>query len=175
MEYKSISFSDHLALLCSFTLPSEQGRYIPPKARPPRRIPPHIVEDQIFKTQIQEMMNIYNQILENGANILIWWENLVKPGIIEVATQRKKKINEESMHRLNLLHLLQGRYTSNLLKGIVGSYEELLNVNQEIQEWYQQKCQIAVQKYRKDEICQNEKIRIFHLAENKRLLKKRVW
>ena len=120
-------------------------------------------------------MNNYNQILEAGADLLTWWEHLVKPGIIDVATERKKKMNKDSMLILNLLNLLQGRYTSDLLKGIAGSYEELNKINQEIQEWYQQRCQIAVQKYKKDDICQSEKIRIFHLAENKRIKRRRVY
>ena len=48
-------------------------------------MPPHIVEDQVFKAQIQEMMDNYNEILEAGADLLTWWEHLVKPGIIDVA------------------------------------------------------------------------------------------
>ena len=118
------------------------------------------------------MMNTYNEILENGVNVLLWWESLVKPGIIEIAIQRKRKIKENSMQCINLLNMLQGQYTSNLLKGIEGSYENLIKINQEIQEWYQLKCQIAVQQFKHDEICQSEKIRIYHLAENKRILKR---
>ena len=79
------------------------------------------------------MMNVYNEILDN---VLNWWESLVKPGIIKAATQRKREIRENLMQRLNLLNLLQSQHTSNLFKGIKGSYEDLIKVNKEIQDWY---------------------------------------
>ena len=72
IKYLSNSFSDHLSLFSTFTLPEEQKRFIPPNTNFPRKIPPHIVEDSQFREEIEKMMKTYNEILENGGNLLNW-------------------------------------------------------------------------------------------------------
>ena len=175
ITYKSISFSDHLAMLCSFSLPLSQRKYLPPSSHPPFKIPPHVVDDELFKALIQEKMVQYNSILDSGADILIWWENLVKPGIAQIARERKDKLNHESNQRLNFLHIQQCYHTSRLINGSINSYEDLNDTNKEIQEWFHDKSQIAIQKFKRDDIDQSEKIRIYHLSENKKTRKKLVY
>merc|ERR1712082_514926 len=56
-SYKSISFSDHLATLCSISLPSSFRKFLHPKASTPFKVPPHVVDDTLFKALIQEKMH----------------------------------------------------------------------------------------------------------------------
>ena len=51
-EYHPISFSDHLSLRIVYTLPSRLTHVVAPQARPHFKIPPEIVDDEIFAESI---------------------------------------------------------------------------------------------------------------------------
>ena len=102
-EYHPISFSDHLSLKIVYTLPSRLSHVVAPQARPHFKIPPEIVDDEIFVESISKAAEGWRQVRETGVNILSWWQFMVKPGIRHLAKARSVELK---LHRRSVLNLL---------------------------------------------------------------------
>ena len=102
-EYHSISFSDHLSQRLVYTLPSPLDRKIAPKPSPQFKIPPEVVNDSKFTELLQVKLDIWNQVLEAGADPMTWWQHLVKKGILQLAREQQREMNKERGGLLNLL------------------------------------------------------------------------
>ena len=78
-------------------------RFIPPQARPAYKIPPNVVDDTIFQNRIKQAMIVWKQVKEDGADIITWWQYLVKGGVKHMGKELKKK----RMGHLNILNIQQ--------------------------------------------------------------------
>ena len=47
------------------------------------------------------------QVKEAGADLMLWWDSMVKGGIKYLATQRGKEIKKQNIGLLNMLRLKQ--------------------------------------------------------------------
>ena len=54
----------------------------------------------------------WNKVKDDGVEVLLWWEYLVKNGIKQLAITRSKEIKKQNMGRLNILKLWQINLTS---------------------------------------------------------------
>ena len=57
-------------------------------------------------------MSEWKAVTNQGVDILIWWEKLVKPGIRKLAITRGKEMNRDRRGFLNLLLFRQAYLTS---------------------------------------------------------------
>ena len=96
-EYKSISFSDHFCLTINYGLPYNLSRHIAPKTRPAFKISPLVVNDETFKARLELSMIEWLSVKDNGAEVLLWWEYLVKGGIKQLAITWSKEIKKQNL------------------------------------------------------------------------------
>ena len=106
-QYHSISFSDHLSLRVSYILPNFLARNLAPQIKPTFKIPPSVVDDETFKQQLKDSMADWLQVKEAGADLMLWWDAIVKGGIKYLAVQRGKELKKEKIGKLNILKLKQ--------------------------------------------------------------------
>ena len=93
--YHSISFSDHLSLKISYLLPHDLDRHLTPQTKPSCKIPPGVVKDDIFQTRLRTAMAEWMRVKDSGANIITWWQHMVKGGITFLAKERSKELKKE--------------------------------------------------------------------------------
>ena len=170
-KYKSLAFSDHLALVTTFLLPDDIAKILSPRSRPFFKTKPAIVLDQKFKEELEVKMMEWQEVRKQGVDTLIWWEKLVKPGVRKLAIARSKKMNKEKRGYLNLILVRQAYLTSKVQLGMFSKLTELKHVHLLIEKWYEEECaKIAIQS-RAEDIQQLEKIRIHHheIHQQKRL------
>ena len=105
-EYVEISFSDHHSLIVKVQLPQYFSRLLSPKARPYFKSKPEVVKDGIFQARLRIIFQEWLSV-KNSLGIMIWWEELVKPGIRKLLIERGKEINREKRGKLNLLLIRQ--------------------------------------------------------------------
>ena len=79
--YHPLAFSDHHAHVVNITLPESFSRFSCPRRSHFFRINAEVVKDQCFKDKLSEAIIRWQEIRSFGLDILIWWENIVKPGI----------------------------------------------------------------------------------------------
>ena len=106
-QYLSISFSDHLSLRVSYTLPHKLNRHLDPNKKPAYKIPPSVVKDDTFKLRLQNSMQEWLRVKEAGADIMIWWDHMFKGGVKYLATQRGKELKKQKLWVSNMLKLKQ--------------------------------------------------------------------
>ena len=163
-EYHPISFSDHLSLRIVYTVPSSVSHKVAPQARPHFKIPPDIVDDEIFSASISKAAESWRQVREAGVNILSWWQYLVKPGIRHLAKARSKELKKQRRGFLNLLCVRQAHLGSKVRSGDLSTLSQLAEVNLRIGKWYEEESQRIVLISRAEDINTNEKVRIYHHA-----------
>ena len=94
-QYHSISFSDHLCLRVSYNLPHKLDRHLAPNSKPSYKIPPSVVQDDIFKARLQSSMQEWLRVKEAGANLMVWWDSMFKGGVKYLAIQRGKEMKKK--------------------------------------------------------------------------------
>ena len=161
-EYHSISFSDHLSHRLVFTLPSPLDRQVAPKSKPQFRISPEIVNDPNFEEKLKNKFEVWRQVLEAGADPLIWWQHLVKKGIQHLARERARELYKQRQGYLNLLLLRQAYLASKLGGGDLSCYTALEEVKLRITKWYDEESEKIILLSRTNDMNLNEKVRIFH-------------
>ena len=80
-QYHSISFSDHLCLRVSYSLPHELDRHLAPNSKPSYKIPPSVVRDNIFKARLKSSMQEWLRVKKAGADLMILWDSMFKSGV----------------------------------------------------------------------------------------------
>ena len=75
------------------------------------------------------------RVKESGANIITWWQHMVKGGITFLANARSKELKKESMGQLNMLKLKQSYLTSKLSLNTQAIITELTMINMQISQW----------------------------------------
>ena len=94
-QYHSISFSDHLSLRVSYVLPYKLYRNLAPQIKPAYKIPPSVVKDETFRFRLQNSILEWSRVKDAGADIMVWWDSMVKGGVKYLAIQRGKR-NEKA-------------------------------------------------------------------------------
>ena len=165
-QYHSISFSDQLSLRVSYALPNMLARNLAPQIKPAFKIPPSVVTDKIFKQQLENSMAEWLQVKEAGADLMLWWDLMVKGGIKYLPIQRGKELEKQNIGILNMLKLKQAYFTSRVQNNVQGSQTELATINAKISEWYKRESEkISLMSWMAD-LNQSEKVRIYHHGQH---------
>ena len=151
-KYTSLAFSDHLALVTSLHLPSHIAKFLCPKSRPFFKTKPEVVLDKKFHELLERKMGEWREVKNQGVDILVWWEKLVKPGIRRLAMTRGKEMNKERRKYLNLLLVRQAYLTAKIQQGKLWKLSELKEVHLLIEQWYDQECSKIALQSRSDDI-----------------------
>ena len=56
---------------------------------------------------LREALLGWQNIKSFGLDVLVWWENIVKPGIKKLAQKRSREMSKQMKGELNLLRLRQ--------------------------------------------------------------------
>ena len=107
-----------------------------PKAKPQYRIPPEIVTDREFQSRLKKAMQGWDQVLEGGADLLTWWQHLVKKGVCFIAKVRGKELREQRRSQLNLLSLRLAYLSKRVSRGEFSCLSTLEEVKLLITKWY---------------------------------------
>ena len=83
--YQSLGFTDHMALIVSYKLPQHIERKLLPRSRLYFKVKKNILEDKIFRQNLQEQVIHWSNLYENDVPVLTVWEQLVKPSIRQLA------------------------------------------------------------------------------------------
>ena len=67
--------------------------------------------DSQFKESLRGSMLEWQEVKQHGVDVLVWWENLVKPGVRRLAKNRGNQLNKERRSKLNLLLVRQAYLT----------------------------------------------------------------
>ena len=135
--YTSIAVSDHLAQIYTMRTPASINKSMSPKHKPLFKSKPEVITDAIFKERLASKLMEWEQVREAGANIIPWWELMVKPGIKKLLIERGKEMNHLKNGHLNLLLLRQSYLSRKLQQGSHGHLAQLLLVQSEINNWYE--------------------------------------
>ena len=171
-RYEPLAFSDHMAYLVSYSMPTQTARAFSPRSRPLFKVRPEVISDKLFQENLADSMADWKEIKDLGLEVLQWWELVVKPGIKKLAIQRSKELNRDKRGQLNLLLIQQAYLGSKLQQGEFHRLAELRFIQLEIVQWYQQESEKVLLQSRSDEISMNEKVRIYHHDLHKKHLKR---
>ena len=96
---------------------------------------------------------------------MIWWENIVKPGIKKLALKRGRDIFKARHEELNLLRLRQSFLHRKLIGGQTWRLPEIKSINSSINMWYQRESQKVKFQSQVYEFQQNERNLRFLVSE----------
>ena len=108
----------------------------------------------------------------SGSATLSWLEQLVKPGIKQLAIERTKEMYTCRKEVLNLLLIRQAYLTRKLQQGLTNKLGELKEVHLLMEAWYQKESEKVKYQSRLDEFQQNEKTTLYHHELLKKTIKK---
>ena len=171
-KYEPLAFSDHMAYIVSYILPTASSRMFSPKARPMFKVRPEVINDRVFQQNLSDSMKDWKELQDLGLDVLTWWELVVKPGIKKLAIHRGKEINREKRGELNLLLLRQSYLARKLQLGDLRKLSELRGVQAQIENWYKKESEKVILQSRSDEISSNETVRIYHHELHKKHVKR---
>ena len=171
-DYKSIAFSDHMASIYIMSVPASIHKILSPKHKPQFKSKPEVITDPAFIERLKAKMSEWELVREAGADTMSWWELLVKPGIKKLLIERGKELNHLKNGRLNLLLLRQAYLSRKLLQGNHGLLTQLLLVQSEINDWYEQESEKVKIQSRIEEVDTPETVRIYHHELHAKKIKK---
>ena len=171
-SYEPLAFSDHHAHIVKLALPNPFSRLICPKGDYSFRIKAEVVNDKLFKDRLEEAMAGWLTIKSFGLNILIWWENIVKPGVAKLAQKRGREMTKTLMGELNLLRLRQTYLSRKLFLGETWRLPELKRIHLQIEEWYSRECSKIKFQSQAAEHQADEKVTVYHHDLHRKKLKK---
>ena len=171
-EYSSISFSDHLSLRLIYTLPLHLKHVVAPQAKASFKIPPEVVDDDIFRDKLGEALAGWHQVREPRVDPLKWWQYLVKLGILHLAKSRYFELKKQRCGQLNLLSLRQAYLGAKVRGGDTSAILELTKVNLQISKWYEDESRRVILLSRASDINSSEKVRIYHHALHRKFINK---
>ena len=169
-EYIPMAWSDHMAHIITFSLPSSVSRALSPRARPLFKIKPEVIKDPTFQSWIRDSMVCWKQVKDRGLNIIDWWEIIVKPGITKLAIKRSKEINKDRRGVLNIILLTQSYWANRIHLGNLEAMCELRSTQLQIENWFRVEADKITLQAKGDDCTRSEKVRIYHHE----LLKKKI-
>ena len=170
--YTSIAVSDHLAQIYTMRTPASINKSMSPKHKPLFKSKPEVITDAIFKERLASKLMEWEQVREAGANIIPWWELMVKPGIKKLLIERGKEMNHLKNGHLNLLLLRQSYLSRKLQQGSHGHLAQLLLVQSEINNWYENESEKVKIQARIEDVETPEAVRIYHHELHARKIKR---
>ena len=171
-KYLPLAFSDHLGHLVRMVLPDILSRAFCPKSRPSFRLTSEVIKDRVFQNWLEESMISWQSLRGYGLDTLVWWEQVVKPGIRKLGIKRSKELNMEKRESLNLLMLRQCYLTRKIQLGMTSQLSELKTIHIQIEHWYQKESEKIQHQSRVKEFQNSEKNTIYHHELNKRTIKR---
>ena len=114
-----------MSLIVEIKLSDYFSKIVCPKGLLPFKIKPHVASDETFKAHLKESMTQWKEVKDLGVSVLTWWEQMVKPGVLNLAIGRSKEINKERRSELNLLLLHQAHLSRKIQRGELQRLGEL--------------------------------------------------
>ena len=170
--YQPLAFSDHHAHIVNITLPTLFSKMSCPRGNYTFRIKADVVNDSMFQDRLKEALLGWINIKSFGLDVLVWWENIVKPGIKKLAQTRSREISKQVKGELNLFRLRQIYLNRKLSLGELWRLPELKKVHLQIEEWYNKECNKIKYQSQVAEHLFDEKVRIYHHELHKRRTRK---
>ena len=136
-EYIPIAFSDHHAHLVRIQTPNPLLCPSRPKKGGFFRINAEVVRYSSFRRQLEEALMTWEEVRSYGADILLWWENIIKPGIRKLASKRGREIKKGVKEELNLLRLRQIYLNRKISICQSWHLPDLRNIHEMINRWYE--------------------------------------
>ena len=171
-SYKPLAFSDHHAHIINITLPTQFSRLSCPRGNYTFRIKAEVVNDPLFQDRLREALLGWLNIKSFGLDVLVWWENIVKPGIKKLAQMRSREMSKQMKGELNLFRLRQIYLNRKLSLGETWRLPELKQVHLQIEEWYSKECNKIKYQSQVAEHLAEEKVRVYHHELHKRRTRK---
>ena len=91
-------------------------------------------------------MKDWIRVKEAGANLMVWWDSMLKIGVKYLAVQRAKEIEKQRLRVLNMLKLKQAFLTSQVQGNVPNYLTELSVINGLISNWYNSESEKISQK-----------------------------
>ena len=170
--YLPIAFSDHHTHVVTAVLPNPFKRLMCPKGNYSFRIKSEVVNDGVFQERLKESMEGWQNIRSFGMDVLVWWENIVKPGVKKLAQQRGREMTKLSREELNLFRLRQGYLNRKLLLGQFWQLTELKAIHLRIEQWYAKESNKIKHQSQADEYQSEEKVRVYHHEIHRKRVRK---
>ena len=163
-EYLVVSFSDHLAHVITFdtsTLKDQNNN----RKRSLYKIKHFIIEDHIFQNKFRDSFLEW-LVLKDGLSPTFWWENIVKPGIKDIALSREKEINGQRRRKLAALQLRLSYHLRTLKKcapeDFVHCVSKLENVKSEMKSFYQERAKIILMQNKSEVFDMSDETKLYH-------------
>ena len=170
-KYIAVPFSDHHGLVVHTNLPNNVQQMLSPRSRLPYKAKPEVVKDPIFKEKLKESFRLW-EVSKRHMNFMVWWEEVVKPGVKKLLMERGKEMNRENRGKLNLLLVQQAYLVRKLHCGNFEKIKELKLVQNDINAWYEKENEkIKIQSKMRD-IIEDEKVQIYHHELHQKFIKK---
>jgi hypothetical protein len=132
----------------------------------------HKVLDADFKVKLVKCMSYWLLVKDMGVNVLVWWEELVKPGIRRLAKVRGREINKHRRGVLNLLVVRQAYLTKKVTEGNLDKLTDLKEVHLRMQTWYEEESKKISLQSKIDDLEYSEKVGIYHHQLHQKQIKK---
>ena len=132
--YLPLAFSDHHAHVVEVVLPNPFARLVCPKGSYSFRIKAEVVNDGEFQERLKEAMEGWQRVRSFGLDVLVWWENIVKPGVKKLAQHRSRELTRAMREELNLLRLRQCYLNRKLILGESWRLIELKSIHIQIEQ-----------------------------------------
>ena len=171
-SYEPVAFSDHHAHVVHVVLPNPFGKLRCPAPEYSFRIKTEVVNDPLFQNKLEEAMVSWKNIKSFGLGLLIWWENIVKPGVKKLAQQRSREMTKKKRGELNLLRLRQKYLNRKMSGGELGRLSELKMVHMQIEDWYNQESMKLKYQSQVEEHQTSENVRVYHHDLHRKRIKK---
>ena len=82
--YEPVAFSDHMGYIIHLAVPTQVCKLLTPHSKRFFRLTPEIIADELFQSRLDQCMEEWKEVRQQGLNILLWWELLVKPGVLKI-------------------------------------------------------------------------------------------
>ena len=171
-SYLPLAFSDHHAHIVKIILPDPFAKLTCPISDYSFRIKTEVVNDLMFKESLRSAMQGWKNIKSFGLDTLIWWENIVRPGIKKLAKQRGRELIRQMREELNVLRLRQGYLNRKIMQGETWQLTELKTVHLKIDKWYDTESNKIKYQSQANEYNTEEKDRVYHHDLHRKRMKK---
>ena len=163
-EYLVVSFSDHLAhviTLDTSTLKNQNNK----RKKSLYKVKHFIIEDHIFQNKVRDSFLEW-LVLKDGLSPTFWWENIVKPGIKDIALSREKEINEQRRRKIAALQLRLTYHLRALKKcapqDFVQCVSKLENVKAEMKSFYHERAKIILMQNKSEVFDMSDETKLYH-------------
>ena len=164
-NYLTLSFSDHLAHVVQYQLSHEMCQKENPRKRAIYKIKHWLVKDIIFQDRIRKEFESWMEMKDHFSALNLW-EEVVKPGIKQLAIQREREINLERNQELQALQLKLDFHLWKLKEDDLVNLTEKLanyeNAKQNLNDFFQQRAKVILYQNRSEIFEMSDATKIYH-------------